>query len=73
MLAIKDTPLTHSFAPIENAAAKVLILGSMLGKESLRVGQYYARPRSAFWSIMGDLISANAALPDELRVPKYSL
>ena len=70
MLAIKNIPHIYSFAPIEDAAEKVLILGSMPGKESLIAGQYYAHPRNAFWLIMGDLIGANASLPYELRVQK---
>ena len=70
MLAIKDLPHIYSFAPIEDATAKVLILGSMPGKESLKAGQYYAHPRNAFWPIMGDLIGAKADLPYELRIQK---
>jgi TDG/mug DNA glycosylase family protein len=57
----------HSFAPIEDSTASVLILGSMPGKESLRAGQYYAHPRNAFWPIMGDLIGAKPTLPYESR------
>ena len=58
----------HSFPPIENAGARILILGSMPGKESLRAGQYYAHPRNAFWPIMGSLIGAAPALPYQQRV-----
>lgn len=60
-------PHIHSFAPIEDSTASVLILGSMPGKESLRAGQYYAHPRNAFWPIMGDLIGAKPTLPYESR------
>jgi TDG/mug DNA glycosylase family protein len=60
-------PQIQSFPPIENPTAKVLILGSMPGKESLRAGQYYAHPRNAFWPIMGELIGAAATLPYEAR------
>lgn len=60
-------PHIQSFPPIEDATASILILGSMPGKESLRAGQYYAHPRNAFWTIMGDLIGAEPALPYEAR------
>jgi TDG/mug DNA glycosylase family protein len=55
-------PHIQSFPPIENPTASILILGSMPGKESLRVGQYYAHPRNAFWTIMGELVGAKATL-----------
>lgn len=60
-------PHIQSFPPIEDATASILILGSMPGKESLRAGQYYAHSRNAFWTIMGDLIGAEPALPYDAR------
>lgn len=56
------------FAPIEDAAATVLILGSMPGKASLAAGQYYAHPRNAFWPVMGELIGFNPDLPYQERL-----
>jgi len=61
-------PHIQGLAPIENANAKVLILGSMPGEASLRAGEYYAHPRNLFWRIMGSLISLAPESPYEQRV-----
>ena len=45
----------YSFAPIADSFSKVLILGSIPGKESLRMCVYYAHPQNAFWKIIFDL------------------
>ncbi len=56
-------PRVYSFEPIEDSASTVLILGSMPGTVSLATGQYYAHPRNAFWTIMGELLGADPCLP----------
>jgi len=58
----------HSFPPISDPASRVLILGSMPGKASLRAKQYYAHPQNAFWRIISELLELDAAAPYELRV-----
>lgn len=60
-------PVVRSFAPIADVSARLLILGSMPGIESLRTGQYYAHPRNAFWRIMGDLVGASPEMPYAAR------
>lgn len=58
----------HSFFPISVPDAKILILGSMPGAESLKTCQYYAHPQNQFWSFMGALFGAGPELPYAERV-----
>lgn len=46
----------HSFPPLVNEKSRILILGSMPGRESLRRQEYYAHPRNAFWSLLFSLL-----------------
>lgn len=61
-------PQVQSFPPIEDAKARVLILGSMPGKKSLADGQYYAHQQNLFWRILGEVTGADPALPYAARV-----
>jgi TDG/mug DNA glycosylase family protein len=58
----------YSFPPIASGTARVLILGTMPGKVSLRERQYYAHPQNAFWRIVGEILGFDPTLPYEARV-----
>ena len=53
----------RSFAYSADENARVLILGSMPGAESLRRQEYYAFKHNVFWRIMGELFSFSPDLP----------
>jgi hypoxanthine-DNA glycosylase len=55
----------RSFAPVVGRKPHVLILGSLPGETSLRLGQYYGHPRNSFWELVG------AALGEDLRALSY--
>jgi len=58
----------QSFPFSADRNARVLILGSMPGVESLRQQQYYAHPRNLFWDFMGDLFEVGRELSYEKRL-----
>lgn len=60
--------LVYSFPPVVSHNSKVLILGSVPGKVSLKAKQYYAHPRNVFWRIMGELYGAGLSLPYQERL-----
>jgi hypoxanthine-DNA glycosylase len=56
-------PLVRSFPPIARRDARVLILGTAPGVQSLARRQYYGHPQNAFWRIMGELFGAGLDMP----------
>jgi hypoxanthine-DNA glycosylase len=50
-----NTVQIESFQPIVGKQSKVLILGTMPGKDSLRLNEYYANSRNLFWKIIYEL------------------
>jgi TDG/mug DNA glycosylase family protein len=60
-------PHIHGFPPIADPSPRVLILGTMPGKASLRANRYYAHPRNSFWPIMGEVLGFDPTIPYEER------
>lgn len=47
----------YSFPPISDQNAKVLVLGTIPGVQSLQLNQYYGHHRNAFWKVMFTLFN----------------
>lgn len=58
---------SQSFLPLIGTTPKILILGTMPGKESLNQQQYYAHPRNAFWEIIFEIFNGEFALDYQRR------
>ena len=62
------TALDRCFPPVAQRDATVLILGSLPGRKSLEMQQYYAHPQNAFWKIIAPMFGAESSLPYTRRL-----
>ncbi|HEX9954520.1 MAG TPA: DNA-deoxyinosine glycosylase [Allosphingosinicella sp.] len=59
----------RSFPPVADARARLLVLGSLPGEESLAQARYYAHPRNQFWRLLGAVIERDLeSLPYDRRL-----
>jgi len=56
------------FPPIAEPDAEILILGSLPGRKSLEMQQYYAHPQNAFWKLIARIYKRGSSLPYTQRV-----
>lgn len=56
--------LLRGFPPVYRADARVLILGSLPGAQSLALQRYYGNPRNQFWQLIGSVLDINLAAMD---------
>jgi hypoxanthine-DNA glycosylase len=57
--------MIRGFEPIAARDARVLVLGTIPGRQSLAMNQYYANPHNAFWFIVEKLFDAKPGLDYE--------
>jgi double-stranded uracil-DNA glycosylase len=68
--AVSKPALSVGFAPIAGGRPRLLVLGSLPGRKSLEMGQYYAQPQNGFWRIMGEIFGAGPSLPYPERLER---
>lgn len=59
--------LSHPFAPVYDAASRVLILGTMPSPKSRENQFYYTHPQNRFWRVISSLLGQPMPLTNEER------
>ena len=62
------TRADECFPPIAKPDAEILILGSLPGRKSLEMQQYYAHQQNAFWKLIARIFDTGSSLPYTQRV-----
>ncbi len=60
--------IVKGFDPIEDPEVRLLLLGTMPGRKSLEIVQYYADPSNDFWKIMQKLLGVEHDRAYEERI-----
>lgn len=56
--------IKHSFPPIADPNARLLVLGSLPGDRSLAAQRYYAHPQNQFWQLMSPVVGRDLTALD---------
>lgn len=62
---------THTFAPIFQSDAQILILGSFPSVQSRRQAFYYGHPQNRFWRVVAEVL--NEQVPNDVEEKKILL
>ena len=62
-----DGMLIQGFDPIVGSGARVVVLGTLPGRDSLRLREYYADPSNAFWFITEKLFGIVGDYDERVR------
>ena len=57
-------PVHHAFAAVADGRTRLLVLGSLPGRQSLAAGRYYAHPQNQFWRLMSPVAGVDLAALD---------
>ena len=66
-----NSKLSHSFSPLIYKDAEILILGSLPGKKSIELKEYYGHPRNRIWKILSTITDSD--LPNDYDSKKTFL
>ncbi len=53
-----------AFGMVADARTRLLLLGSLPGRQSLAAGRYYAHPRNQFWQLLSPVVGADLVAMD---------
>ena len=59
--------LSHSFPPLIYENAEILILGSLPGKKSIELKEYYGHPRNRMWKILCAITNCDLSIDYESK------
>ena len=75
-MLIKNSDFSKSFEPVIFNDTEILVLGSLPGKKSIELNQYYGHPRNRMWNILSKIINSEISTDyasKKLFLKKYKI